>query len=133
MRIAAIIAVVAVTLTVWAKVGVTVAIVAAFGLVLVVAALIKDIDKRLLVAVAAGGLWLWAGLAVTAVILAVGGPVAYLISLRVKPWDRCHVCKGNPRSYGTLWNKAYSICPECGTSGRTPRWGNRTFRGGRTS
>ncbi len=55
-------------------------------------------------------------------VVVIGG---YLLSLLLHPNTACGACKGTPRSYGSVYTKAFRLCSSCGGRGRERRLGAR--------
>lgn len=51
----------------------------------------------------------------------------YLVSVRLKRWVACPVCRGKPRKRGWLFGYAWSYCRRCAGKGEVARWGSRAF------
>lgn len=65
---------------------------------------------------------------VVGLLLGGAGLGGYAVSLRLRPYTACHVCKGKGRHHGTVFTYAFGPCKTCDGTGRKLRWGTRTFR-----
>lgn len=49
--------------------------------------------------------------------------LGHFVSVAMRPWKICPVCKGSPRNFGSIYTKAFKLCRNCGGSGRVRRFG----------
>jgi len=67
-----------------------------------------------------------ATLAIVVVSVTAAAIVAYLISLRLRPWWRCRACGGSGKTRSRLRPGASGTCGKC-LGGRVPRLGIRVL------
>ena len=54
---------------------------------------------------------------------------AYVVSLKLNPYERCSNCKNSPKIKAWAFSKAHHVCPKCQGTGQQLRFGRKLLFG----